>query len=169
MIDQERERAALTKVLNQQREALIYKVSGLSEGQARCVATASSLTLLSLAKHSAIWERRWFNVLLAGHRSHGEWPDVPDAHAEATFDLAPEDTVASVVAAYRAAIASAQLVIDAVDLDASCSDPLVANQTARDVILHMIEETARHAGHADIIREAIDGRRGRWDDELEGR
>jgi hypothetical protein len=169
MVDQAVERAALTHVLNLQREALIYKVSGVTETDARRVVTASSLTLLSLVKHSATWERRWFQVLLAGHRLQGAWPDTPDRHADATFDLSADDTIASVVAEYRAEIALAQLVIDTVDLDAFCADSAVADKTARDVILHMIEETARHAGHADIIRESIDGSRGRWPEELDGR
>jgi hypothetical protein len=73
----------------------------------------------------------------------------------------------SVVANYRTQIAGAQEIIDTIDLDAFCADPKVASMTARDVVLHMIEETARHAGHADIIRESIDGSRGRWADELE--
>ena len=168
MADQTAERAALTEVLELQRQGLVDKLSGLTEADARRAATASTLTLLSLVKHSAAWERRWFQVLLAGRRFPGEWPDTPDAHQDATFDLATSDTIDSVVAEYRAEIALAQQVIDTVDLDASCSDPQVATMTARGVILHMIEETARHAGHADIIRESIDGSRGRWPQELEG-
>ena len=165
--DQATERAALTEVLGRQRDGLIHKLSGLTESDAKRAVTASSLTLLSLVKHSAAWERRWFQVLLAGRRFPGEWPDTPDRHQDATFDLAAADTIDSVLADYRAEITLAQ-VIDTVDLDSLCCDPQVAHMTARDVILHMIEETARHAGHADIIRESIDGSRGRWPQELEG-
>jgi hypothetical protein len=162
MAEQAPERAALSEVLNIQREALIYKPSAVSETDARSVATESSLTLLSLVKHSAVWERRWFQVLLAGRRFPGEWPERPDQHPDATFHLAAADTIDSVVADYRAEIASAQQVIDTVDLNAFCAESEVAGMTARAVILHMIEETARHAGHADIIRESIDGSRGQW-------
>jgi uncharacterized damage-inducible protein DinB len=160
--DQDAERAALLDVLDLQRGALINKLSGLSEQDACTAATASSLTLLSIVKHSAVWERRWFQVLLAGRRFPNEWPDVGDSSADATFDLRPGDTIDAIVADYRRQIAAASEVLATVDLDAPCADAAVADMSARAVVLHMIEETARHAGHADIIRETIDGAKGRW-------
>jgi hypothetical protein len=155
------ERAYLGEFLDYQREALIGRLHGLSDDEARMTATVSSLSLLSLIKHSAIWERRWFQVIVAGRRFPGEWPDVQSEEVDPTFRLTDEDTVETVVAEYRAQIAVSQEILDTFDLDAPCAWPEMADQNLRWVALHMIEETARHAGHADIIRETIDGTRGR--------
>ena len=81
--------------------------------------------------------------------------------ADSTFRLTEADTVETVVADYREQVAASQEVLSSFDLDAPCRWPEMADQNLRWVALHMIEETARHAGHADIIRETIDGSRGR--------
>jgi hypothetical protein len=151
----------LREFLDDQRDALIDTVQALTDEQARMTPTVSSLSLLSVLKHSAIWERRWFQVVVAGRRFPNEWPDVRSEQADATFQLAADDTIETVVADYRAQIAVSNEILDAVDLEAPCAWPEMAGQNLRWVALHLIEETARHAGHADIIREAIDGRRGR--------
>jgi uncharacterized damage-inducible protein DinB len=143
-----------------QREALIERLQGVSDEDARRTATVSSLSLLSLIKHSAIWERRWFQVVAAGRTFPGEWPEVRSKEVDVTFRLNDEDTVESVVADYREQIAASQEILGSLDLEAPCAWPEMAHQNLRWVALHMIEETARHAGHADIIRETIDGTRG---------
>jgi uncharacterized damage-inducible protein DinB len=155
------ERAGLREFLEYQREALIDKVQALTDEQARMTPTVSSLSLLSVLKHSAIWERRWFQVVVAGRRFPNEWPDVRSEQVDATFQLTAADTIETVVADYRAQIAASNEILDVFDLEAPCAWPEMAAQNLRWVALHVIEETARHAGHADIIREAIDGRRGR--------
>jgi uncharacterized damage-inducible protein DinB len=155
------ERAGLREFLDYQREALIDRLQGLSDEQARMTPTASSLSLLSLIKHSAIWERRWFQVIVAGRSFPDEWPEVQSDEVDPTFRLADEDTVESVVGDYREQIAVSNEILGAFDLDAPCAWPEMADQNLRWVALHMIEETAHHAGHADIIRETIDGTRGR--------
>jgi hypothetical protein len=152
------ERAGLCEFLDMQRDALIDRVQGLSDDDARRAATASSLSLLSLVKHSAIWERRWFQVVVAGRSFEGEWPDV-HPQDENAFLLTTDDTVETVVGYYREQIAASREIVASVDLDVPCAWPEMAHQNVRWVALHMIEETARHAGHADIIRETIDGRR----------
>ena len=157
----ETERAGLCEFLDMQREALIKKVQGLSDAEARLTPTVSSLSLLSLLKHSAIWERRWFQVIAAGHSFPGEWPEVQSQEADPTFRLTDQDTVETVVADYRAQISASNQVLSTLDLDAPCAWPDMADQNLRWVALHMIEETARHAGHADILRETIDGSRRR--------
>ena len=154
------ERAGLREFLDYQREALIGKVKGLTEEQARMTATVSSLSLLSLVKHSAIWERRWFQIIVAGRRFPGEWPEVR-SEVDWTFQLGDNETVETVVDDYREQIAVSNEILGSFDLDAPCEWPEMADQNLRWVALHMIEETARHAGHADIIRETIDGSRGR--------
>jgi hypothetical protein len=155
------ERAAIGEFLGYQRDALVEKVQGLSEAQARSTPTVSTLSLLSLLKHSAIWEKRWFQIVVAGRSFPGEWPEVRSPDPEATFLLGDDDTIESVVADYRAQIAASDEILDTFDLDTPCAWPEMAEQTVRWVALHMIEETARHAGHADVIRESIDGTRGR--------
>lgn len=155
------ERAGLSKFLDYQREALIHKLQGLSEEQARMTPTVSSLSLLSLVKHSGIWERRWFQVIVAGRRFPGEWPDVQAEAVDATFNLTEDETVETVVADYREQIAASQEILGTLDLDTPCAWPEMADKTLRWAALHMIEETARHAGHADLIRETIDGTCGR--------
>ena len=158
------ERATLREFLDHQREALIGRLAGLSEEHARMTPTASSLSLLSLIKHSAIWERRWFQIIVAGRSFPGEWPEVRHAESEIvdpTFLLADEDTIEAVIADYREQIAVSNEVLDRLDLDAPCARSDMIKENLRWVAVHLIEETARHAGHADIIRETIDGARGR--------
>ncbi len=156
------ERATLCEFLDYQREALISRVQGLTDEQSRMTPTASSLSLLGLIKHSAIWERRWFQIIVAGRNFPGEWPAVPDVEAEKvdpTFRLTDEDTIETVVAVYRAQIVASNEILGSLDLDAPCARSDKVKENLRWVALHMIEETARHAGHADIIRETIDGTR----------
>jgi uncharacterized damage-inducible protein DinB len=153
------EREALGGFLDLQREALIRKVEGLPEADARKTPTASSLSLLALIKHSAIWERRWFQVLLAGREFPGEWPEAED-DTEPDLQVSESDTVEYWVGYYREQIEASRAVVAERDLDALCASPVVARRNTRWVVLHMIEETARHAGHADIIRETLDGSRG---------
>ena len=160
-VSPETERAGLCEFLDMQREALIGKVQGLSDDEARMAATSSSLSLLSLIKHSAIWERRWFQIIVAGRHFPDQWPEVQSEDVDPTFRLIDEDTVESVVADYREQIAASQEILVSLDLDTPCAWPEMAEQNLRWVALHMIEETARHAGHADIIRETIDGSCGR--------
>ena len=158
-VEPQTERAVLLEFLGYKREALIDRIQGLSEEQARMTPTASSLSLLSLVKHSAIWERRWFQVIVAGRTFRGEWPESRSDMDDSTFQLADEDTVETVVAHYREQIAASNEIVGTFDLDAPCAWPEMAEQNVRWVAVHMIEETAHHAGHADIIRETIDGTR----------
>jgi hypothetical protein len=157
----ETERGGLIEFLGYKRDALIETLQGLSEEQARMTPTASSLSLLSLVKHSAIWERRWFEVVVAGRSFPGEWPEVRavEGEGDTTFRLADEDTIETVVAHYRAQIASSNEILGSFDLDAPCAWPAMADENLRWVALHMLEETAHHVGHADIIRETIDSNR----------
>lgn len=80
-------------------------------------------------------------------------------HKDSTFALTDADTVETVVADYRAQIAASDEILGTFDLESPCAWPKMAEQNLRWVALHMIEETAHHAGHADIIRETIDGNR----------
>ncbi len=155
------ERNALTAFLDMQRSALVRKVDDVSEADARRVPTASSLSLLSLLKHSATWEERWFQGVVAGQSLADGWPehdrDVPDGD----FQLGAGDTLAGWVTRYREATDLSRDIVAAREMDTPCARADVLDCNVRWVLLHLIEETARHAGHADIIRETIDGSRGR--------
>jgi hypothetical protein len=109
---------------------------------------------LNLVKHSATWERRWFQVVAAGRNFPGEWPEVLPQDDNA-FRLCDDDTIESVLGFYREQIMASQEILGTGDLDAPCAWADLA-PNLRWVAMHMIEETARHAGHADIIRETID-------------
>jgi uncharacterized damage-inducible protein DinB len=153
------ERDALESFLDAQREGLIRKIQGLDDATARKAPTASSLSLLGLVKHATIWERRWFQVVMGGRESHEDWPTVRGRH-EATFMVGENDTVDHWVEKYREQIEQSRAVAASMDLDSPCARPDLFECNVRYVLFHMIEETARHAGHADIIRETLDGSRG---------
>jgi uncharacterized damage-inducible protein DinB len=150
------ERAALENFLDAQREGLIRKIQGLDDSAARQAPTASSLSLLGLVKHATTWERRWFQVVLAGRESGEDWPAVRGQN-EATFMVGDHDTVNDWVEKYRQQVEQSRAVAASMDLDSTCARTDLIDCNLRYVLFHMIEETARHAGHADIIRETIDG------------
>ncbi|HET9898220.1 MAG TPA: DinB family protein [Streptosporangiaceae bacterium] len=149
------ERDALLTFLAQQRDALCAAVLGLDDEQARAAPTESSLSLGGLIKHSARTERRWVVAGIAGQALPGLWPI---ENWPADFVLGEDETLAGVLAIYaETAAQTEEIVAGAHDLgQASVVD---ADKSVRWVLLHVIKETARHAGHADIIREAIDGQR----------
>jgi hypothetical protein len=154
------ERDALAGFLDKQRDALLRKVSGVSEADARRTPTASALSLLSLLKHSALWEDRWFQCVVAGRALPGGWPDNESPVQDESFVLADGDTVEQWAARYEEAAQRSRETVAARELDQLCARADIIDCTVRYVVLHLIEETARHAGHADIIRETLDGSRG---------
>lgn len=122
--------------------------------QATSTPTASDLSLAAILKHVTHVERRWIVAGVAG-RPEWIWP-VTDWHAE--LRIGPADTVESLLDGYAKVTAETGAVIDSVaDLGRPCALEGCAHWSVRWVLLHLIEETARHAGHADIIRESIDG------------
>ena len=146
------ERETLLALLGYQRESLIRKVAGVDETTARQSPVGSGTTLLWLVKHLARAEIQW-----VVRRFGGVPADLPDDAVR------PDDTAASVIAGYRAASAKADgVALAAVDLNERCrADDSGTPVNLRWVLAHMVEETARHAGHADILRELIDGSTGR--------
>lgn len=154
------ERDALENFLDAQREGLIRKLEGLDDATARQAPTASSLSLLGLVKHAATWERRWFQVIMGGREFPDGWPTVKTEPRDADLMVGENDTVDYWVAYYREQIAQSRAVADSMELDGPCARSDIIECNVRYVLFHMIEETARHAGHADIIRETLDGSRG---------
>jgi len=155
------ERDALCGFLDLQRAALLRKVEGVSGSDARKSPTVSSLSLLGLLKHSALWERRWFQVVVAGRALPGEWPESGRATWRTDdFSVGEDDTAEHWVRYYNDQVAASREITASTELDAPCARQDLAPRNLRWVLLHLIEETARHAGHADIIRETLDGTRG---------
>ncbi|MET7525453.1 DinB family protein [Streptomyces sp. NPDC005248] len=155
------EREALCGFLDKQRADLLRKVEGVSDRDARMTPTVSSLSLMGLLKHSALWERRWFQVIVAGRILPGEWPEaeVQDWQDE-DFRVDEQDTVKRWTAFFEEQVAISREIVAGLALEAPCRRSDLVDRNLRWVLLHMIEETARHAGHADIIRESIDGSTG---------
>ena len=157
--DENDELNGLNAWLDFHRATLLMKLDGLDDDQVRRVMVPSGLSLLGLVKHLTSVEHGWFALGIA---QSGEQPlfyskDDPDAD----FRIEDEDTTAEIVAGYlRACERSRDIVRDAGSLDASFEHPRRGRVTLRWVLLHMVEETARHNGHADIIRELIDGATG---------
>jgi Protein of unknown function (DUF664) len=152
------EREGLTGFLDRQRDILVRKVDGVTDQEARTTPTASSLSLLGILKHCALWERRWFQVIFAGRRFPGEWPEARSDWRVEDFRVGADDTVRHWLGYYREQAEESREIVAAADLDAPCA--MEPDRNLRWVLLHHIEEVARHAGHADIIRETIDGSTG---------
>ena len=155
------ERSVLTGYLRDRRLTLELKCAGLDEAAMACRSVPpSNLSLLGLVRHLAETERSWFRRTLAGQDAPRLYrsPERPNAD----FDDAVPDpaVVARAWAAWRAEIAFAEdFVARAPDLGIT-GDHGEGPVTLREVIVHMIEEYARHNGHADFLRERIDGRVG---------
>ncbi|HEX3588173.1 MAG TPA: DUF664 domain-containing protein [Pseudonocardiaceae bacterium] len=154
------EREALASFLDKERDALIRKARGVSDADARRAPTASSLSLLGLLKHSTVWEQRWFLGIVAGRPLPGGWPEREAPIPGEDFLVDESDTVEQWIARYEEAAQASRQVVDAMELDETCARTDIIDCNVRFVLLHLIEETARHAGHADIIRETLDGSRG---------
>ncbi len=150
------DRTSLLSFLDYQRATLAMKCEGLTAEQLRRRAVPSSgLTLLGLVRHAASVERSWFRLVLKAEDVRPPWPGrvdgtfaefhVEDAGVEEAFELWHEECARA-----RAVAASFESLDDAVDFRGEAV-------SLRYVLTHMIEEYARHNGHADLLREAIDG------------
>jgi uncharacterized damage-inducible protein DinB len=157
------EREGLLAFLAQQRYGLKIAVHGLTDEQAAATPSASSLSLAVLVKHVARVERFWIVVVMAQRELPGIWP-ITDWEAE--FRLQPGETLSGLLATYEAVAAETEAIVaEIADLGQPVPVPSgvpwfptdVSAWSPRWVLLHLIEETARHAGHADIIRESLDG------------
>ena len=155
------ERDGLLTFLQQQRYVLRLTSHGLTDEQARAAPTASKLSIGGLIKHAASVERNWIATTLQRSEESGSPEDY-----EAGFRLGPDETLAGALAGYESAAQDTDTAIAAIpDLGQPVPVPRGVPWFPQDldawsvrwVLLHLIEETARHAGHADIIREALDG------------
>ncbi len=151
------ERETLIAFLDSYRDTMLIKLDGLDRDQLSRRVLPSRTTLLGLIKHLTVVEDWWFGCVLAGGAEPPEDPDDPDSE----WLIADADDPAQIVAGYRAACARGNEIARSVpSLDVHGPGPHRPEKTARWILVHMVDETARHAGHADIIRELIDGRIG---------
>jgi uncharacterized damage-inducible protein DinB len=151
------EKQSLHVSLDRHRDAVLWKLEGLDDANLRRAMTPSGTNLLGLVKHLAAVEYNWFCQTFG--RDTEPLPfddDDPDADLRVT----PDETTEDILAFYRRARAAADQAINEVDLDQTGTAWFGDAVSMRWVLIHMVEETARHAGHVDILRELIDGMTG---------
>lgn len=168
------ERADLVDVLRKHRGLFRHTVSGLTDEQARLTPTVSTLCLGGLVKHVTATEQEWARFIVEGPAAtlDVDWANVDWANPPAEvqqyadgFRMLKGETLAGLVARYDEVAAATDQLVLRVDLDARQPLPEApwfepgASWSARRVFMHMVAETAQHAGHADILRETIDGQK----------
>jgi uncharacterized damage-inducible protein DinB len=154
------ERTGLLAFLAQQRYVVRIAAHGLTDEQARATPTAGTLSVGGLIKHLASVERSWMATVQQQPRRGS-----PDEYME-SFRMGPDETLTELLADYDRAASETEAVIDTID-DLGRPVPVpkgvpwfpqdIDAWSVRWVLLHLIQETARHAGHADIVRESVDG------------
>jgi uncharacterized damage-inducible protein DinB len=165
----EAERSDLLAMLAQHRQFLRHTARDLTDEQARARTTVSELTIGGLIKHVTAVERSWAEFIVVGPSALGDATAMTEAdwaRRANEFRLLDDETLAGVLDAYEAtAAATAELVRTQPDLNATQPLPVApwfppsARWSARRALLHILAETAQHAGHADIIRESLDGQK----------
>jgi hypothetical protein len=158
------ERADLVQTLDKHRGFLRFTVRDLTDEQATRRTTVSELTLAGLIKHVAHTEEKWARFAQRGAAAFdtGNWSE--EAWL-AEWRLQPGETLASVLADYEEIAGRTDELVATLDLDATHDLPRApwfepgAAWSVRRTFLHVIAETAQHAGHADILREALDGQK----------
>jgi uncharacterized damage-inducible protein DinB len=161
--DPRAERADLLAFLQAQRRSVLAIIEGLDHRTIRQSAVPSGWTPLGMIEHLAHAERFWFQQVLTGQADPLPWPPERDHPDAAAFVSSHEPD--RVLAFYRDQCHRSDTVLAATSLSATPAGHVPADMaeeihSVRGVVLHIIEETARHAGHLDIARELIDGRTG---------
>lgn len=161
------EHEELLATLAHHRGFLRHTIGGLTDEQAGLMPTASELSIGGLVKHVTAMEEGWVRFIVEGTQAMVfDWTPEAIAAREAEFTMLPHDSVESLLARYADVAAHTEVVIRALpDLGMSHLLPEApwfepgASWSARRVLLHLLAETAQHAGHADILREALDGQK----------
>lgn len=153
------EKTLLPQFLDFQRATLLLKSDGLDEEQARRTIDGSDLSMIGLVRHMADVERFWFRICFHGEQIPFRWRTDADRHAD--FHPTASDTLAEARDAYLDEIEHAREIVANASLDGRVAHhPRDHQIDLRWIMLHMIAETARHNGHADLIRQSIDGATG---------
>jgi hypothetical protein len=152
------ERETLEEFLDHHRSALSGKLRGLSEEDARRRLVPSATTMLGLVSHAAAVERNWFQHYLGGKpreeitgNSRGDDP---------SWDVEAGKTIADIIAEFESACAASRRIAAGFTLDQTVPHDQLGQVSLRFIYMNIISEHARHAGHADILREQIDGTTG---------
>ena len=148
------EKESLRISLERHREVVRWKTAGLTDEQLRQPLTPSGLTLLGLVKHLGAMEYGWFCTTFG--RSTEPLP-LDENDPEADLRIEPDEHTDDVQAFYERACAAADAVLDELPLDATGTAWFGETVSMRWVLIHMVEEVARHAGHIDVMREQLDG------------
>lgn len=158
----EEERHALVEFLDFYRTVLLRKAEGLTAAQLNQTTAASDLTIGGLIKHMAAVEDSWFTERMAGGADPEPWASAPwEDDRDWEFHSAADDSPAELRALFDAAWDRSRRIVDATPTLETLTllpagDPS-KSRNLRWILIHMIEEYARHVGHADLLREAIDG------------
>ncbi len=153
------EKPMLEAFLDWQRATLLCKLDGLNDEELRRPHEPSGLSLLGIVKHLADVERSWFREVFAGEDLSAEW-DPNDRNRY--WRIEPQETTDQILAFYQGEVERARAIVREADLNDPARNPGTgqAGLIRRWIVVHMIEETARHVGHADLMREVIDGQTG---------
>lgn len=160
------ERVTLEQFLDYFRSVLLRKADGIDEAQARLRVGVSTIDLLGLIRHMALVEQWWFSQAFAGSTEPDLWADPDTSDPDSDWHHRPDDTLAAAIAALNGEIIKARAVVaattsldevTAIDLGPPDDPERYGRRSLRWILVHMIEEYARHCGHADLLREAIDG------------
>ena len=164
------EQADILATLRQHRFFLRNTARDLTDEQAGARSTVSSLCVGGLIKHVAHGERQWVRFILegptamqSGEKDWADWTEEDYARYNSAFAMQPGETLAGILADYDEVARTTDELLPTLDLNASHPLPRApwfepgARWSARRVLMHIVAETSQHAGHADIIREAIDG------------
>lgn len=154
------EKEMLAATLDFNRATIKWKIEGLSLEDATRPMTPTDTKLLGIVKHLAWVEQWWFQDQFLGRDCTYPWTESGDM--EADFKIEPGETIESIFALYDAHCEESRQVVEAASLDDKAVRPrrTGGHPTLRWIMLHMIEEVARHNGQADILRELIDGKTG---------
>jgi uncharacterized damage-inducible protein DinB len=152
------ERPVLEAFLDFHRQVLVSKADGVSEDEARYRRVPSKTTLAGLIKHMTGVERGWFQEVLAGRKPADIGPNV--GGGDESWDLAENETLSSLIEEYELTCEQSRQTAAQFALDDAVPEPEMGRVSLRWVYVHLIEETARHVGHADILREQTDGAAG---------
>ena len=154
-------KAELRRYLQDGRDALLWKLDGLSEYDVRRPLVPTGTNLLGLVKHVASVEAGYLGDTFGRPFAELSWDDVDDAEPNADMWATAEESREHIVGLYRRVWANSDATVDALPLDAVGRIPWWPEDrsevTLHRVLVHMIAETHRHAGHADIVRELVDG------------
>jgi hypothetical protein len=156
------ERGDLLASMAQQRAFLLQTVAGLTDEQAALRTTPSELCLGGIVKHVAFVEQGWVEFIRTGV-AMANTPEAYEVHAN-SFKMLPGETLQSILDEHRRIAEDTEMLVTSLSsLEVSYPLPETpwfppdTSWSARTVLLHILAETAQHAGHADIIREALDG------------